>query len=66
MNDPSSFADLVRAMRAAQKRYFKTRTQSDLQRSINLERQVDTQLEKIPPKPKAAEQLPLESSHEEA
>jgi hypothetical protein len=59
MNGLTSLLDLVRSMRAAQKKYFKTRTQSDLQRSMALERQVDTQLEKIPkPEPKE-EQLTL-------
>jgi hypothetical protein len=59
MNDLTSLLELVRSMRAAQKKYFKTRTQSDMQRAMSLERQVDTQLEKIPkPEPKE-EQLTL-------
>jgi hypothetical protein len=59
MSDLLSFADLVRTMRAAQAKYFKSHTQMDLQRAKFLERQVDTQLEKIPkPEPKP-EQLPL-------
>jgi len=59
MSDSTSFVELVRSMRAAQRKYFKTRTQTDLQRSMNLERQVDTQLEKLPkPEPKP-EQMSL-------
>lgn len=38
---PSEFANLVEQMRDAQKKYFKTRDQSDLKRSKNLEYQVD-------------------------
>ena len=35
------FAQLVQEMRAAQKRYFKRRTRSDLTEAKRLERQVD-------------------------
>jgi hypothetical protein len=59
MNDLTSFADLVRALRDAQKKYFKNRRQSDLQRSMALERQVDTQLEKIPKPAPEPEQMAL-------
>lgn len=47
MNDMSSFIELVKTMREAQKTYFRERTQSALQRSKNLERQVDVQIEKL-------------------
>jgi hypothetical protein len=59
MSDLTSFTELVRSMRAAQKKYFKSRLQSDMQRAMGLERQVDVQLEKIPkPEPKP-EQMTL-------
>jgi hypothetical protein len=59
MNDITSFVELVRTLRAAQRKYFKSRAQSDLQRSMSLERQVDLQLEKLPkPEPKP-EQMTL-------
>jgi hypothetical protein len=64
MSNLASFADLVRSMRAAQKKYFKSRLQTDMQRAMNLERQVDSQLEKIPkPEPKP-EQIRLPTSME--
>jgi hypothetical protein len=59
MSDLKSFVDLVRAMRAAQKKYFKSRTQTDLHRSMNLECQVDAQLEKLPKPAPRPEQMAL-------
>lgn len=64
MNDLTSFADLVRTMREAQARYFKSHAQTDLQRPKFLERQVDTQLEKIPPKPRVEQPSLLASRTE--
>ena len=40
----NQFRDLVRDMRAAQREYFKTRSHFVLQRSKQLERQVDAEL----------------------
>lgn len=40
----NQFRDLVRDMRAAQREYFKTRSHFALQRSKELERQVDAEL----------------------
>lgn len=54
-----NFIELVKAMREAQKDYFKNRTQSGLVRAKNLERQVDTQLEKHTKEKQAEEQLSL-------
>jgi len=59
MNEPTSFVDLVKTMRAAQKKYFKSRTQTDLQRSKFLEHQVDVQVEKLSQPVPEAEQLVL-------
>ena len=41
----ADFIDLVRQTRSAQKAYYKQRSQSNLQTSINLERQVDRALD---------------------
>ena len=41
------FIELVREMRAAQKEYFKTRSKEVLNRSKELERKVDTELQSI-------------------
>ena len=40
----NQFRDLVRDMRAAQREYFRTRSHFVLQRSKELERQVDAEL----------------------
>lgn len=40
----NQFRDLVRNMRAAQREYFRTRSHFVLQRSKELERQVDAEL----------------------
>ena len=40
----NQFRELVREMRAAQREYFKTRSHFALQRSKELERQVDAEL----------------------
>jgi hypothetical protein len=44
---PSEFVDLVRRMRDAQRRYFKTRDRGDLDTSRQLEREVDRAVEAI-------------------
>lgn len=41
------FIELVREMRAAQKEYFKTRSKDVLNRSKELERKVDAELQSI-------------------
>ena len=41
------FIELVRQMRAAQKEYFKTRSKDVLNRSKELERKVDAELQSI-------------------
>jgi hypothetical protein len=41
------FIELVRQMRTAQKEYFKTRTKDALNRSKELERKVDAELQSI-------------------
>ena len=41
------FIELVREMRNAQKEYFKTRSKDVLNRSKELERKVDTELQSI-------------------
>lgn len=41
------FAKLVKDMRMAQSRYFKTRTKEALEKSILLEQKVDDEIEKI-------------------
>ncbi len=43
----TDFMTLVQDMRAAQKRWFKHRQQSDLQRSKELERAVDRAIEAV-------------------
>lgn len=58
MNEFTNFIQLVKAMRDAQNNYFRNRTQTDLTRAKNLERQVDVQIEKHI-KGKQAEQLNL-------
>jgi len=57
MNELFQFVELVSKMRDAQKSYFKNRTQTDLQRSKFLERQVDTQVEKLTKGKQVVEQL---------
>lgn len=47
MNELLKYAKLVKQVREAQNNYFKNRRQSDLQRSKNLEWQLDLQTEKI-------------------
>lgn len=47
-------ADKAVGVRAAQKRYFKERTQSALAKSKRLERELDALLEEFDPAPKAA------------
>ena len=42
-----SFVQLVAAMRQAQKRYFKERTQSALKEAKQLEREVDAQIDEF-------------------
>lgn len=59
MNDLTSFVELVKSMRAAQKTYFKNRTQTDLRRSKALESQVDSRIETLSKSQPEAEQLPL-------
>ena len=41
---PANFRELVGAMRAAQKRYWRERTQKNLQAALKLELRVDTWL----------------------
>jgi len=43
--DEQRFFHLVRHMRAAQKRYFKTKDRNDLRRAKDLERRVDRAIE---------------------
>lgn len=43
--DGLQFRQLVRSLRAAQKRYFRDRRPQDLETSKSLERQVDRELE---------------------
>ena len=44
---PRDFFELVAKMRQAQKAYFKTRTASNLQRSKELEKAVDAEIERV-------------------
>jgi len=66
MNEPTSFVDLVKTMRAAQKKYFSSHTQTDLQRAKFLERQVDVQVEKLSKPVPEAEQMALPAENEAA
>lgn len=51
------YAKLVKLVREAQNEYFKNRKQSDLVRSKNLERQLDTQTAKILKEAEAVEKV---------
>lgn len=44
---PRDFFELVAKMRQAQKAYFKTRTASNIQRSKELEKMVDKEIERV-------------------
>lgn len=48
-SDAGEFAEMVRTMRAAQKRYFRTRSQADLAESKRWEKKVDDALAAPPP-----------------
>ena len=58
MDQAEEFVNLVQAMRAAQKRYFRTRSYDDLDKCKKLESQVDRMLQNIT-HPDNQERLPL-------
>lgn len=45
--DSKEFYETVKRMRAAQKEYFKTRRPCDLQRSKEIEKVIDTEIERV-------------------
>lgn len=45
--DSKEFYETVKRMRAAQKEYFKTRRPCDLQRSKDIEKVIDTEIERV-------------------
>lgn len=45
--DSKEFYESVKRMRAAQKEYFKTRRPCDLQRSKEIEKVIDTEIERV-------------------
>lgn len=45
--NPRQFFDLVADMRSSQKEYFKTRSSQSLQKSKELERKVDDEIERV-------------------
>ena len=57
----STFVELVREMREAQRRYFKERTQSALKEAKRLEEQVDAQAEFLHVNDPPPRQLSLDS-----
>lgn len=44
---PREFYELVKAVRAAQKEYFATRSREALEESKNLERQLDAEIQRV-------------------
>jgi hypothetical protein len=44
---PKEFFDLVSEMRQAQRQYFKFGTRTELNKAIRLEKQVDTEIERV-------------------
>lgn len=45
--NPRQFFDLVADMRSSQKEYFRTRSSQSLQKSKELERKVDAEIERV-------------------
>jgi len=62
MSRTTDFIRLVNRMRKVQKLYFKTRTQSALEDSKKLEREVDDMLEEFGFEVKRVEQLRLDAT----
>ncbi len=58
MENFEQFVNLVETMRAAQKRYFRTRSYDDLDKCKKLESQVDREIQNIT-HPDNQERLPL-------